>query len=325
MKNRPLVSIIINNYNYERFLEDALSSVFAQTYDDLEIVVVDDGSTDNSLEIIKNYERSAVTGKSSIKTIFKENGGQASAFNAGFAASKGEIICFLDSDDTFAPHKVAKIVEIFLAHKDIGWCFHSLILEDHQTKEFLGVNAERGTRKCDFRKVMQRGKLPFFGSPTSGLCFRRSLLKQILPMTESLRRGADRYLVAFAPALSPGYYLDERLANQKIHGKNGNTFQVGKKFARRRAFKALTVAYFMKSKLPEFRRFSDRVFSRGLSLYWQAEFQPPEQKELIDRYLSTVNLVSKIKIYFMALYQNQTWKRPKLEIPHKQEIFKTKS
>jgi len=324
MKHRPLVSIIINNYNYDRFLEDAISSVLAQTYSNLEIIVVDDGSTDDSIEIITSYKDRLAGGKHSIKPIFQENGGQASTFNTGFAASEGEIICFLDSDDTFAPDKIAKIVEVFLGDDDLGWCFHSLILEDHQTKKFLGVNAEKGTRKCDFRKMMKQGKLPFFGSPTSGLCFRRSVLEQILPMTENLRRGADRYLVALAPALSPGYYLDERLASQKIHGNNGNTFQVGEKFAKRRAFKALTVAYFMRAKLPQFHRLSDRIFSRGLSLYWQAEFQPPEQKELVDQYLSTTNIFSKIRIYFMALYHNQPWKKAQSAIPHEQKVSKAK-
>lgn len=113
------VSILINNYNYEQFLSEAIESALAQTYTRIEIIVVDDGSTDNSRQILEHY-RDRVT------LVYKENGGQASAFNAGFTASTGDIICFLDSDDTFEPHKVAEIARVFEADEDVGWCFHPL-------------------------------------------------------------------------------------------------------------------------------------------------------------------------------------------------------
>ena len=102
----PLVSILINNYNYARFLGEAIDSALSQSYSPVEIILVDDGSTDQSREIISTYS-------SRVIPIFKENGGQASAFNAGIAASRGDILCFLDSDDYFHPGKVARIVEIF--------------------------------------------------------------------------------------------------------------------------------------------------------------------------------------------------------------------
>lgn len=88
----PLVSIIVNNYNYERYLSEAIDSAIAQTYTHTEVIVVDDGSTDKSREIIANYG-------DRITPVLKENGGQASAFNTGLATSKGEIIIYLDSDD----------------------------------------------------------------------------------------------------------------------------------------------------------------------------------------------------------------------------------
>ena len=301
MKNHLLVSVIINNYNYAQFLEEAIASALAQTYANVEVILVDDGSTDNSPEIIASYG-------DRIKSIFKKNGGQASAFNVGFAASKGDIICFLDSDDTFAPEKVAEIVNVFATHTDAEWCFHTVKLEDYQTKKSLSASVETGSRRCDFRKRIMQGRCRFFAPPTSGLCFKRSLLKQILPMTENLKRGADRYLVAIAPALSPGFYLDRQLTIQKIHGNNGNTLQEGEKFNRRRAYKALTVAYFMRRELPQFYKMTDRMFARGLALYWKLKYQHREEKELIDNYLSSSNLLSKIKIYLIALYRNKSWK-----------------
>ena len=92
----PLVSILINNYNYAQYLSQAIDSALGQTYTNTEIIVVDDGSTDNSREIINSYGNQIIS-------VLKENGGQASAINAGFAASKGDIICLLDADDIFLP------------------------------------------------------------------------------------------------------------------------------------------------------------------------------------------------------------------------------
>ena len=92
-------TIIINNYNYGRFLVAAIESALNQTYAGTEVVVVDDGSTDDSRQIIAGYGNR-------IRPVLKANGGQASTFNAGFAASTGDVICMLDSDDFFYPNKV---------------------------------------------------------------------------------------------------------------------------------------------------------------------------------------------------------------------------
>ena len=103
MDRNPIVSIIINNYSYDRFLAEAIDSALNQTYPHIEVIVVDDGSIDNSPEIIAGYGDRIVT-------ILKENRGQASAFNEGFAVSKGQIICLLDADDIWYPNKVACVV-----------------------------------------------------------------------------------------------------------------------------------------------------------------------------------------------------------------------
>src|SRR6266508_2917548 len=111
--NDRLVSIIVNNYNYGSFLRDAIDSVLQQTYAFIEVIVVDDGSTDNSREIIHSYG-------DRIRLIFKENGGQASAFNAGLAQSRGEVIIFLDSDDMLLPDIVARVANVFDANPDVA-------------------------------------------------------------------------------------------------------------------------------------------------------------------------------------------------------------
>jgi glycosyltransferase involved in cell wall biosynthesis len=87
------VSVIINNFNYGEYLGSCIESVVAQTYEKLEIIVSDDGTTDNSRAIIESYG-------SSIIASFKFNGGQASALNAGYKMSSGDLVIFLDADDT---------------------------------------------------------------------------------------------------------------------------------------------------------------------------------------------------------------------------------
>ena len=114
-----MISVLIPTYNRKEWLKQTLNCVSKQTYKDFEVIVVDDGSTDDSREIISSYG-------DRIKAILKENGGQASAFNQGFALSQGEIICFLDSDDLFQPKKVATIIHDFQKDTAIGWHFHFL-------------------------------------------------------------------------------------------------------------------------------------------------------------------------------------------------------
>lgn len=296
MKDRPLVSITINNYNYGRFLSEAIESALNQTYLHTEVVVVDDGSTDNSREIIASY-------KNQIIPVLKENGGQASAFNAGFAASNGDIICFLDADDIFLPEKVTKIVNVFGDHPDIGWCFHSQKVVDVKTGALLRLRRESGTRECDFRAHLRRGKSSFTAPATSGTCFTRSLLQQILPMpkAEALKTAADRYTKLMALALSKGFFLDEELTIQKIHGDNAYTAMSGKQqLMRARGF--TFSAYWMRVKLPEMTRFTNKLFANGLGLYWRTGGVEANHREVINNYLSTVSLLERFEISLRAFY-----------------------
>lgn len=97
LPDSPLVSILMPNYNYGRYIGEAIESVLRQTYPHWELIICDDGSTDNSCEVVKRYQDK----DSRIKLIQKENGGMASALNAAYRECKGDIICLLDSDDVF--------------------------------------------------------------------------------------------------------------------------------------------------------------------------------------------------------------------------------
>src|SRR5258708_6241114 len=110
---KPLITALVDTYNHERYIEQALVSVLEQGFwpAELEIVVVDDGSTDNTASIIQKFEPR-------VRHIRKKNGGQASAFNAGFAETSGEIVALLDGDDWWAEGKLAAVLKAFDQHPE---------------------------------------------------------------------------------------------------------------------------------------------------------------------------------------------------------------
>jgi glycosyltransferase involved in cell wall biosynthesis len=211
----PFVSILINNYNYGRFLGEAIRSALAQSYLKREIIVVDDGSTDDSLQIAQSFG-------GQVRLIAKQNGGQASAFNAGFAVGRGQIICLLDADDVFLPGKVERVVEVFRQNPDSGWCFENLKLFRDAQSERRPRDRRFAAGKIDARQSMLKGIFPEnIESASSGLSFRRELLARILPMPHAKSiLLCDDYIKAACYALSPGIALDEELALQRLHGAN---------------------------------------------------------------------------------------------------------
>lgn len=109
----PLVSVVVPVYNGSRYLRQALDSALAQTYRPLEVVVVDDGSTDSSPEIIASYG-------SRVRSLRQPNGGVALARNAGICAASGDWIAFLDQDDWWLPEKIEKQIALFDADATLG-------------------------------------------------------------------------------------------------------------------------------------------------------------------------------------------------------------
>ncbi len=291
MKDSPLVSIIINNYNYGRFLQEAINSALNQTYTSTEVIVVDDGSTDESRQIIERYGNQIVP-------VLKENGGQASAFNAGFAASQGEMICFLDADDWFIPGKVAAIATIFAQDPALEWCFHPLWLVNTPAQTMYQDTDEGPLRRCDFRSCLNQGKLPFTPPATSGLCFRRSLLQLILPMPEVIRITSDNYLKLTALVLSQGFYLDQELAVQQIHGKNACAFRANQQQLRAKIL--VLTAYWMRVKFPSLSGFTHRLLANGLSQCWQ--IRGLEEQKVIKHYLASVTHRERLEIWTRAFY-----------------------
>lgn len=295
LTDTPLVSIIIGNYNYERFVGQAIDSALKQTYQNIEVIVVDDGSKDKSREVIAQYGEQVIP-------ILKENGGQPSNYNAGFAQSKGEIICFLDSDDMFVPDKVEKIVKIFNSSEEIGWCFHSMQLIDVDNYHLSVTNTPNYiTRECDFRPLINVGRIPPHIPPCSGLCFRRSLLEKILPMpAPKIITNNDYYVKFMAVGLSKGFILSDALTLQKIHGNNAATLRKDRQDQKARKF--MYTSLWIKQEFPNFYKFANKLMAVGIALNLEAGNKDSENIKTIKNYLSSISNREKLNIYSRVAY-----------------------
>lgn len=306
--NQPLVSIIINNYNYARYVSNAIDSALGQTYSNTEVIVVDDGSTDNSRGVIESYGTRIVE-------VFKENGGQASAMNAGFAASKGEIICILDADDLFLPEKVSEVVDLFQRNPGIDWVFtESAPVE---AKESFGENLEsvfetvrdksrkEPPRTIDFKSNIKKAQLPDFAPSTSNLCFSKRILDKIFPLPEAKGLSkvsiSDLYIKLLAVGLSTGCVTIRDLGIFRIHN-NLYTTQSSQRKRRMFADIHLTTGYWMKVKFPDFRKMSNKIFSKGFGTYLAIETKDADCEKMIQRYLSNISLLEKIEVGLMTSY-----------------------
>jgi glycosyltransferase involved in cell wall biosynthesis len=216
------VSILIDTYNHERFIERAITSVLEQDMplEDVEILVVDDGSTDRTPELIRRFEPR-------VRLLQKPNGGQASAFNFGFAHASGEIIAMLDGDDWWEKVKLRVVLEAFRENPEIGAIGNGLYEVDADGRR-LYVNTPDRSYRLFFRSLEEgvqfRELMSYMG--TSRLAMRRSVLDRILPVPEDLVIEADEYLATLAVAISGGLVLDQPLTNYRFHA--GNLYQFGK-------------------------------------------------------------------------------------------------
>ena len=213
-------SVIINNFNYGHFMRNAIDSVLAQTYGDVEVIVVDDGSTDGSKEIISTYGEAIIS-------IYQPNGGQASCFNAGFAASTGDVIFLLDADDFYMPGLVERVMQVW--QPGVVKAHWQLTKTDASGKPSQHTLPDDALIEGDLRDQLIIGGPSQCGGPpnsppTSGNAWSRSFLAEVLPMPEEpFRQGADNYLFVLAPLFGTIVKIDEPLGYYRVHGKNNTS------------------------------------------------------------------------------------------------------
>jgi glycosyltransferase involved in cell wall biosynthesis len=225
--SESLVSVLINNFNYARFLPDAIESALAQSYRRVEVVVVDDGSSDGSREVMSSYGDRIVA-------VYKENGGQASAFNAGFAESRGDIITFLDSDDILEAGVVARVVDAFSRQPQTGMVQSRLELADAAGRPLGAFIPPAYVRlpTADLRSSPAGLNNVSWWAPTSGISVARTVLSKVLPLPEDLFRiSADIGLIRACALCAPVVSLTEGGGYYRSHGGNyynRGTFEIDK-------------------------------------------------------------------------------------------------
>ena len=210
------VDIVIDNYNYAQFLGEAIDSALAQTHKKVRVIVVDDGSTDDSKDVLRGYE-----GK--IEAVLKENGGHASAFNAGTARCRGDVVIFLDADDLLAPEAAARAARAFAADASVVKVQSRMEVVDAEGRStgLVKPPPHIPMPNGDVRReeLSQPFDLPWV--PTSANSFRLEAMQRVMPIPEQeYRMCAERYLVHVITLLGPVVSLDEVGAYYRVHGDN---------------------------------------------------------------------------------------------------------
>ncbi len=207
----PKVSVIIPVYNGEKFLSEAIESVVAQTYLDWEIITVNDGSTDRSLEILRKYEKQL---PSKIYVINQENKGPSLTRNMAIAEAKGEYIAFLDCDDSWLPEKLEKQVEFLDLNKEFG-----LIYSDCYVIDYNG-NIKGNTyssRIKPFRGNVFNELLYTNFIPTSTVMVRSEVFDDVGLFNPMLRISQDYDLWIRIAETCPIDFIDQPLAKYRLH------------------------------------------------------------------------------------------------------------
>ncbi|MEP7042330.1 MAG: glycosyltransferase family 2 protein [Dokdonella sp.] len=212
-------AVVVTCYNYKDFVEEAIDSALAQTRVAAQIIVVDDGSTDGSTQLLRERYGSDPR----ITLVCVANGGQLSAFQQGLAHVDADVVCFLDADDRWSPEYLEKIGALFDERSDVDFVFTNICLFGNDTRR-LGF-ADRAT---DFGYTVVSTYIlgQKYGAPTSALALRSAWARRTLDLPRdqlpAWRICADNCLVYGASVLGARkYYLPTDCVHYRTHGNNG--------------------------------------------------------------------------------------------------------
>jgi len=204
----PQVSVIIPTYNAARYLSDAIDSVLAQTYDEFEIIVVDDGSTDETPGVVNKYD-------SRVCYLSQQNAGVAAARNRGISESKGKYIAFLDADDTWFPNKLEKQMAVLAASEGSRVCYSAFL---EVTQDLSPVGVRRSLRHSSaIEDLLLRGNV--IGSICTVVA-ERELFEKLGGFDATLSQCADWDMWVRMGTETEFLYLDDVLVTYRQHGTN---------------------------------------------------------------------------------------------------------
>jgi glycosyltransferase involved in cell wall biosynthesis len=201
---QPKVSIITPSFNQAQFLEESIRSVLEQDYPNIEYIIVDGGSKDNSVEIIKKYEDRLAW------WVSEKDKGHADALNKGFSRATGEILAWLNSDDIYFPHAVSEAVAVLKSLPEVGMVYGDADLIDDS-----GVTVGQFSSKQTSYRQMLRGSVHI---PQATTFFRADLWRQVGPLDLSLFYSFDYDLWVRLAKVSQLLYVPKRWAKFRIHG-----------------------------------------------------------------------------------------------------------
>lgn len=216
------VSVVVTNYNYGRYVHLAVESALAQITQPHEVVVIDDGSTDNSRELLAKRYR----GHKLVNLIFQENNGQLSAFIAGVKASTGDVVCFLDADDTWDEQYLSVVRGRFALHTDVDFVYLNMIEMGSADCRVVSYGDSERDLGVSTMYVYRYGV--YQGAATSAISIRRNQCLRVLDaipesMTPEWKLCADACLVIGSDLLSlRKYFVPMPLVNYRIHERNGH-------------------------------------------------------------------------------------------------------
>ena len=210
-------SVILVTYNSSRYIEESISSVLNQTYKNFELIIIDDGSTDKTINIIKKFKDNR------IKYKYQTNQGPSKARNFGIKISKSRWICFIDADDYWNKNKL-KVVNKFLSGNNL--IYHKL----HKKVEFKKQNLHITQSKLQYslfqKYIGSKIKNPIaqnlliYGNtiPTSSVVIRKKILKKIKSFDEKLHIGEDYDLWLRLSLVTDKFmFIPENLGTYRIH------------------------------------------------------------------------------------------------------------
>lgn len=212
-------AVVVTNYNYRAFVEAAVDSALAQRYAPRQIVVVDDGSTDGSPELLR--QRYGTDPR--VTLLFGENGGQLSAFRRGVMSTDADVVCFLDADDLWEPGYLEALARLYDQRADIDFVFSDLKVFGDDSEH---IRFDERPVDLGFTAISTFVFQPWYGAPTSALSLRRTWAVRTLDLPASFdalwRLCADACVVHGASILGARkYFLPTGEVRYRSHGKNG--------------------------------------------------------------------------------------------------------
>jgi glycosyltransferase involved in cell wall biosynthesis len=199
----PLVSIITPSFNQVRYLETTIQSVYSQDYPHIEYMIVDGGSEDGSVDVIKKYESKLAW------WVSEKDKGQTDAINKGFARARGEILAWLNSDDTYQPGAAASAVRYLQEHPQVGMVYGDC----NFINEAGHVIGKFGSAQTSYRLLRQG----YSHIPQQTMFFRADLWKQVGPLDPSFYFAMDYDLWTRIAARSEIKYVPQTWANFRLH------------------------------------------------------------------------------------------------------------